>query len=98
MVFEERVLREIWVPKRELEPGEWRELCNGELRDLYPLWIIIRVIKSIRRTGTGRVARSDLVVEPKWFRRLGTQRRRREDNIKMDVKLTGYESVDCDSG
>jgi len=64
-VLEERLLRGIWVPKRELEPGEWRKLCNGELRDLYRLWTIIRVIKSSRRRGIGHVARRELVVGPK---------------------------------
>jgi hypothetical protein len=35
-VFENRVLRRIFGPKRDEMMGEWRELHNKELRDLYP--------------------------------------------------------------
>jgi hypothetical protein len=34
-VFENRVLRSIFGPKRDEETGEWRKLHNEELRDLY---------------------------------------------------------------
>jgi hypothetical protein len=47
-VFENRVLRRIFVPKRDEVTGEWRKLHNEELRDLYSSPSIIRIIKSSR--------------------------------------------------
>jgi hypothetical protein len=46
-VFEERVLRRIFGPKRDEVTGGWRKLHNEELRDLYslPSTCIIRKIK-----------------------------------------------------
>jgi hypothetical protein len=45
-VFENRVLRRIFGPKRDEVAGEWRKLHNEELRDLYSSPNIIRIIKS----------------------------------------------------
>jgi hypothetical protein len=45
-VFENRVLRRIFVPKRDEVRGEWRKLDNGELHNLYSSPDIIRQIKS----------------------------------------------------
>ena len=36
-MFENRVLKRIFVPKRDKVTGEWRILHNEELNDLYPL-------------------------------------------------------------
>jgi hypothetical protein len=55
-VFENRVLRKIFGPKRE-EDGSWRRLHNDELHDLYSSPNIVRVIKSRRRRWAGHVAR-----------------------------------------
>jgi hypothetical protein len=44
-VFENRVLRRIFGPKRDETTGEWRRLHNKELNDLYSSSNIIRVIK-----------------------------------------------------
>jgi hypothetical protein len=55
-MFENRVLRRIFRPKREEAPGEWRRLHNEELNDLYSSPTIIWVIKS-RRMRWGLVAR-----------------------------------------
>jgi hypothetical protein len=44
-VFENRVWRRIFGPKREEVTGEWRKLHNEELHDLYSLPSIIRIIK-----------------------------------------------------
>jgi len=45
-VFENRVLRTIFGPKRDEVMGEWRKLHNGELNDLYRSPNIVRVIRS----------------------------------------------------
>jgi len=47
-VFENRVLRRIFVPKRVEETGEWRKLYNEEINDLYYSPNFVRVIKSKR--------------------------------------------------
>jgi hypothetical protein len=47
-VFENRVLRRIFGPKRDEVTGEWRKLHNEEIHDLYSSPIIIRIIKSRR--------------------------------------------------
>ena len=47
-VFENRVLRRIFGPKRDGVAGEWRKLHNEELNDLYCSPNIVRVIKSGR--------------------------------------------------
>jgi hypothetical protein len=56
-VFENRVLRRIFGPKRDELTGEWRKLHNEELRDLYSSPSIIRIIKSMRSRRVGHVAR-----------------------------------------
>jgi hypothetical protein len=56
-VFENRVLRRIFVPKRDEVTGEWRKLHNEELHDLYSSPSIIRIMKSRRIRWAGRVAR-----------------------------------------
>jgi hypothetical protein len=47
-LFENRVLRRIFGPKRDEVTREWRKLLNKELRDLYSLPSIIRITKSKR--------------------------------------------------
>jgi hypothetical protein len=47
-VFENRVLRKIFGPKRDEVTGEWRTLHNGELHNLYSSPDIIMQIKSRR--------------------------------------------------
>jgi hypothetical protein len=55
-VFENRVLRRIFGPKRDGMSGEWRKLQNKELRDLYSSPSIIRMIKSRRVRWVGHIA------------------------------------------
>jgi len=56
-VFENRVLRRIFGPKRDEVRWEWRKLLNDELNDLYSSLNIIRVIKSTRMGWSSHVAR-----------------------------------------
>jgi hypothetical protein len=56
-VFENRVLRRVFGPKRDEVTGEWRKLHNEELSDLYSLPNIVRVVKPRRRRGAGHVGR-----------------------------------------
>jgi hypothetical protein len=55
-LFENRVLRRIFGPKRDEATGEWRRLHNEELNDLYSSPNIVRVIKSGRMGWAGSVA------------------------------------------
>jgi hypothetical protein len=97
-VFENRVLRRIFGPKRDEVTGEWRRLHNEELNDLYSSPNIFRVVKSRRmrwvghvaRMGEGRGAYGILVRRPEGRRPLGRPRRRWEDNIKMDLQEMGW--------
>jgi hypothetical protein len=56
-VFENRVLRRIFGPKRDEVTGGWRKLHNEELHGLYSSPGIIRVIKARRMRWAGHVAR-----------------------------------------
>jgi hypothetical protein len=44
-VFENRVLRSVFSPKRDKVTGEWRKLYNEGLSDLYSLPNIVQVVK-----------------------------------------------------
>ena len=96
-VFENRVLRRIFGPKRDRVTREWRKLHDEELNDLYCSPNIVRVIKSRRMRWAGHVARMEegrgvhkvLVGKPEGKRPLGRPRRRWEDNIKMDLEGVG---------
>jgi hypothetical protein len=99
-VFENRVLRKIFGPKRE-EDGSWRKLHNDELHSLYSSPNIVRVIKSKRTRWAGHVARMGdgrcvyrvLVWRSEGKRPLGRPRRRWEDNIKMDLREKGIDGA-----
>jgi hypothetical protein len=56
-VFEDRVLRRIFGPKRDEVTGDWRKLPNEELHNLDSSPSIIRMIKSRRVKWAGHVAR-----------------------------------------
>jgi hypothetical protein len=56
-VFQNRVLRRIFGPKRDEVTGGWRKLHNEDLHGLYPSASIVRVIKARRMRWAGYVAR-----------------------------------------
>jgi hypothetical protein len=101
-VFENRVLRKIFGPKRDEVTGEWRKLHTEELHDLYSSPTTVWVIKSRRIRWTGRVARMGegrgvyrvLLGKPEGKRPLGRPRLRWEDNIKMDLQEVGCGGTD----
>jgi hypothetical protein len=83
-MFENRVLRKIFGPKRDEVTGEWKKLHNEELRDLYSSPSIIRVIEVYRL----------LVGKPEEKRPLGRPRCRWVDNIRMDLGEVGLDDMD----
>jgi hypothetical protein len=86
-VFQNRVLRRIYGPKRDEVTGERRKLHNGELHNLYSSPDVIRQIKSRRMKlaghvaciGEGRKVYGVLVGKLKGKRPLGRPRHRCEN-------------------
>jgi hypothetical protein len=100
-VFENRVLRKIFGPKRDEMTGGWRKVRNEGLHGLYSSPSTVRVIKARRMRWAGHVARMGevrcayniLIGRPEGRRPLGRPRRRWEDNIKMDLREIGFGDV-----
>jgi hypothetical protein len=92
-IFENRILRRIFGPKRDSN-GEWKRLQNEELHSLYRSPNIVSVIKSKRLKWTGHVARMEegrstsklLSAKPTGKIFFRESRRRWEDNIRMDLE------------
>jgi len=101
-VFENRVLRRMFWPKRDEVTGEWRKLHNEELNVLYSSLNILRVIKSRRMRWAGHVARMGegksvyrfLVGKLGGKKPLGRPMPRWEDDIKMDLQEVGCGGMD----
>jgi hypothetical protein len=101
-VFENRVLRRIFGPKRDEVTGGWRKLYNEELHGLYSSPSIVRMIKARRMRWAGHVARMGevsgayniLVGRPEGRRPLGRPCSRWEDNNNMDLREIGFGDVD----
>jgi hypothetical protein len=101
-VFENRVLRRIFGPKRDEVTGECRKLHSEELHNLFSFPDIIRQVKSRRMRWAGHVARMGeerklykvLVGKSEEKRPLGRPRRRWEDGIRMDLREIGLRGVD----
>jgi hypothetical protein len=98
MMFENRVLRRIFGPKRDEVKGKWRGIRNYELKDLYSSPNIIRVITSrkmrwawhVAGMGKRRVAYRVLVGKPEVKIPLLKPRRRWENSIEMDIQEVGW--------
>jgi hypothetical protein len=101
-VFENRVLRRIFGPRRDEVTRDWRKLHIDELHILYSSPNIIRMIKSRRMRWAGHVARIGekrnayriLVRKPEGKKTLGIPRRRWVDNIKMDLREIEWDGMD----
>jgi hypothetical protein len=94
----------LYGQKRDEVTGGWRKLHNEELHNLYSSPSIIRMVKSRRIRwveyvacmGEKRNVYRNLVGKPKGKRLLGRQKRKWEDNIKMDLKryMMGWYGMD----
>jgi hypothetical protein len=92
-VFENRLLKRTFVPKRVGVMGGWRKLHNEELHNMYSSPSIIRIMKSRRMRWAGHVARMGekrnvyrlLVGKPEVKRPLGRPKLKSIDNIKKDL-------------
>ena len=80
--FGNKILRNIFGPKRDKQTGEWRKLHNLELHNLYGNGDIIKTLMSCRlrraghveRMGDGRRAHKILLGKPEWTRPSGRQK------------------------
>jgi hypothetical protein len=101
-VFENRVLRRIFGPRRDQVAGDWRKLHDEEPHNSYSSPNIIRMIKSRRMRWAGHVAGMGatrnanriLVGKPERKRPLGRPRRRWVHNIKMNLREIGWDGMD----
>jgi hypothetical protein len=101
-VFENRVLRGIFGPKRDEVMGEWRKMHSGELHNLYSSPDIIRQIKSRRmrwvrqmaHVGEGRNVYRVWVGKPDGKRPLERPRHRWEDGIKIYLRGIGWRGME----
>jgi hypothetical protein len=101
-VFDSRVRRRIFGPKRDEVMGVWRKLHSEELHNLYSSPNIIRTIKSWRMRWAGYAALMEdkrnlcgiLVGKPEGTRPIGRPRGRWKNNIKMDLREIGWNGVD----
>jgi hypothetical protein len=88
----QRVLRRIFGSSRDAVKGGWRKLHNEELHNFYSSPNITKLIKT--RLLRWHVARMRVMTngckildeKPEGKRPLGRLRRRREDNIKMNLR------------
>ena len=94
-MFENKVLRRVFRPKKYEVNGEWRKLHKEELYNLYssPNRVTksrrIRWAGHVARMGEGRCVYRVLVGIPEGKKPLGRPRRRWEENFKMDLQEVG---------
>jgi hypothetical protein len=96
-VFDNRVLRIIFGPKRDEATGGCRKLHN-ETHNLYSSPNVVRIIRSrmmrrlrhISHTGENRNAHKTFVGNPEGKRQLARPWSRLADNIKMDLKRNKF--------
>jgi hypothetical protein len=88
----------IFQPKRDKVAKDWQKLHNDKLHNLYSLLNTIRMIISRRLRWERQMSAYRIYGgKPEGKRPLGTLQRTRhrwEDNIKMDLRETGWRRVD----
>jgi hypothetical protein len=97
-VFENRMMRRIFGPKKDEVTGQWRKLHSGELHCLYSSPDIIRQINSRRMRGVGHAACMGEERKctrfwwgkPEGKRPLERPRHRWEDGIRVDLREIGW--------
>jgi hypothetical protein len=87
-VFENRVLRRMFGPKRGEVTGEWRKLHNEEVYDLYSSPDIIRQIESRRLRWSGHVAR---IGEEKKVYRVWWESPKERDHSEDQSDMGGWD-------
>jgi hypothetical protein len=100
-VFQNRVLKTIFGPKREEVTGGWRKLHKKELHNFYSSPNIIRIIKSKRMKWVGHVpcmaetgsTYKIFIGKPEVLRTLTRPWHRWNDNNKINLSEIGLESV-----
>jgi hypothetical protein len=99
-VFENRLLRRRFGPKKDEVTGEWRKLHNEELHNLYSSPDIISQVKAnevpghVAHMGEARKMYKVLVGRPEGRRPLQSPRRRWEDGIRIYLQKIGLGDVD----
>ena len=96
-MFENRILRRKFWPKRYEVTEEWKKLHNKEFNNLYcspnkfrmNKYRRIRLVGHLARMGETRGVYRILVGKPEGKRPLGRPRPKWEDNIKMDLQEVG---------
>jgi hypothetical protein len=102
-VFENRILRRKFGPKRDEVTGGLKKMNNEVVHNLYSSPSIIRMIKAMRMRLAGHVARmvekrieyKILVRKPEGRGPLGRTRRMCVDNIKVNLRVIGWDCMDC---
>jgi hypothetical protein len=100
-VFENRVLRRIFGPKRDEVTGGWRKLHEEELHNLYYSPSIIRMFRSRKMRWAGHLVQMEkmiaykiLVGRPEGKNPLRRRRRRWEDDIRIDLREIGWSGME----
>jgi hypothetical protein len=94
-VFQKRVLRSIFGPKKDEVIGGLGNLHNEELHKLYASPNVIRMIQTLRMRWARHVARMEEKINAYRVLVGKTEGREHwEDNIKMDVRETGWGGMD----
>jgi hypothetical protein len=93
-VFENRVLRRIFGPKRDEVTEGWGKRHNGQLHNLHCSSRRMRWAGHVARMGRKRNTCRTLVGPLEENRPVGRPSRTRADNIKMDVKGLGWFSME----
>ena len=96
MVFDNRVLRRIFGPKRDEVTGEWRKLHDEALDDLYSSLSIVRVMKSRRTREVVHVERMgrEGSYTGLWWGNLRERDHLRDPGVEDDIKMD-FQEVRC---